>query len=73
MTTNTAMNDRLRTIQTAISEQINQDLASLHDVEHYPTHDADSDDDRRKAFKARIVELRQMRDEVEHIFTGAKV
>lgn len=72
MSTISTMNERLRTIQANISEQINQDLAGLHDVNHYPTHSADDDDDKRKMFKDRIRELREIRNRIEHIFTGAK-
>jgi hypothetical protein len=72
MSTTNPMNERLRTIQANISEQINQDLVGLHAVEHYPTHSADDDDDKRKGFKKCIAELREIRNRIEHIFTGAE-
>ena len=62
---------RLRTILENLTDQILQDSQSLYQVEHYPTHEADADDDKRKAYRKRIQRLREIRNELEELWTGA--
>lgn len=67
----TQAGQRLRTILENLTDQILEDSQSLYDVEHHPTHDPDADDDNRKAYKKRIQRLREIRNELEELWTGA--
>lgn len=67
----TEAGQRLRIILENLTDQILRDCQSLHDVEHHPTHDPDADDDTRKAYKKRIQRLREIRNELEELWTGA--
>lgn len=71
MTGYTQETERLMTIVEKITEQIVVDSKVLQDVEWHPTHNADADDDKRKACKKRIQRLREIRNELEELWTGA--
>ena len=73
MPTCTEGGERLKTIIEKLTEQIIKDCEQLRDLEWYPTHDADADDDNSKAYKNRIQRLREIRNELEQLWTGASV
>lgn len=73
MATYTEGGERLKTIIEKLSEQILKDCQALRDLESHPTHDPDADDDNSKAYNKRIQRLREIRNELEQLWTGASV
>lgn len=65
------MNGTQTRLMEALSEQIVTDLEWLGGEQSHPGMDADKSDDEIKERKLRVMRLRQMRDELEVLLTGA--